>query len=458
MTTELGVLPSDWRVDRFDSLFDVQQGKQVSKKNRVGQNQRSFLRTKNVLWNRLDLNDLDEMHFSEADETRLALKPDDLLICEGGDIGRTAIWRGGIANCYYQNHLHRARIRTPEAADAQFVLFWLWYAFEFGNLYFGRGNVTTIPNFSQSKLRELPLAIPPLAEQRKIAGVLSLVQRAMEQQERLIALTTELKKALMHQLFTHGIRGEPQKQTEIGSVPQSWEVADLAGLLEIKHGFAFMGEFFAPDGHYILLTPGHFFEDGGFRDQKDKTKFYAGDFPRSYLLAKGDLLVAMTEQKAGLLGSSIVIPESDRYLHNQRLGLIHKLDDSRLDKLFLYYFFNTADVRKRIAMTSSGSKVRHTSPRKIRELKIALPNVDEQRQIVTILQAADAKVALHGRKYAALSELFRTLLHQLMTGQIRVNELEGPSGTVTVFARPLRRTPEPLPATLTSRPESVRFA
>jgi type I restriction enzyme S subunit len=245
----------------------------------------------------------------------------------------------------------------------------------------------------------------------------------MEQQERLLALTAELKKALLHQLFTAGLHGEPQKYTDIGPVPESWEVVELASLFEIKHGFAFEGEFFASDGRYILLTPGHFFEEGGFRDQKDKTKFYTGDFPRSYLLMKGDLLVAMTEQKAGLLGSSIVIPESDKYLHNQRLGLIHKLDDSRLDMLFLYYFFNTADVRKRIAMTASGSKVRHTSPGKIRELKIALPSLDEQRRIVEVFQAVDTKFDMLGRKHAALTALFRTTLHQLMTAQLRVDQL-----------------------------------
>ena len=234
--TELGCLPTDWRVDRFDSLFDVQRERQVSKRNRIGENQRPFLRTKNVFWNRLDLKDLDEMHFSEADESRLALKLDDLLICEGGDIGRTAILRGAIARCYYPNHLHRARIRASETAEAQFVLFWLWYAFEFANLYFGRGNVTNIPNLSQSKLCELPLVIPPLAEQRKIAGVLGLVQRAMEQQERLIPLTTELKKALLHQLFTQGLRSEPQKQTEIGPVPESWEVVPLGSLAKVGNG------------------------------------------------------------------------------------------------------------------------------------------------------------------------------------------------------------------------------
>jgi type I restriction enzyme, S subunit len=281
----------------------------------------------------------------------------------------------------------------------------------------------TQKNINKGIVETFPLPIPPFPEQKRIAAVLGLAQRAIEQQERLIALTTELKKSLMHKLFTEGLRGEPQKQTEMGPAPESWVVTELSGLLEIKHGFAFEGEFFASDGHYILLTPGHFFEDGGFRDQKDKTTFYAGEFPRGYLLAKGDLLVVMTEQKAGLLGSSIIIPESDRYLHNQRLGLIDKLDETRLDKLFLCYYFNTAEVRKHIAMNSSGSKVRHTSPGKIRELRIALPSVDEQRQIVAILQAADAKADLLCRKHTALSDLFRTLLHQLMTGQIRVGEI-----------------------------------
>ena len=123
------------------------------------------------------------------------------------------------------------------------------------------------------------IPVPPLPEQRKIAAVLGLVQRAIEQQERLIALTTELKKALLHKLFTEGLRGEPQKQTEIGPVPESWEVVKLADLFEIKHGYAFDGAFFRPDGQYILLTPGHFFEEGGFRDQKDKTKYYVGEIP-----------------------------------------------------------------------------------------------------------------------------------------------------------------------------------
>ncbi|MGH8604590.1 MAG: restriction endonuclease subunit S, partial [Gammaproteobacteria bacterium] len=233
---EFGKLHAGWMVQRFDSLFNVQQGKQVSKRNRDGSNQRPFLRTKNVFWGRLDLRALDEMHFTESEEQRLALKRGDLMICEGGDIGRTAIWQGEIAGCYYQNHLHRARLRDKAVADSHFVLYGLWYAFDVGNVYFGRGNVTTIPNLSQSKLCELPLPMPPLPEQRKIASVLGLVQRAIEQQERLLQLTAELKKTLLHQLFTQGLRGEPQKQTEIGPVPESWEVVRLEGICTFLSG------------------------------------------------------------------------------------------------------------------------------------------------------------------------------------------------------------------------------
>ena len=130
------------------------------------------------------------------------------------------------------------------------------------------------------------------------------MQRAIEAQERIIQTTTELKKTLMHKLFTEGLRNEPQKQTEIGPAPESWEVVELGKFFQIKHGFAFDGQFFEPSGDYILMTHGHFYEEGGFRDQGGKTKYFTGEIPKDYILAKDDLVIAMTEQTSGLLGSA----------------------------------------------------------------------------------------------------------------------------------------------------------
>jgi type I restriction enzyme S subunit len=295
------------------------------------------------------------------------------------------------------------------------------------------GSGVSVPTLDRNVFKDLPVTVPPLPEQQKIAAVLGVVQRAMEQQERLLALTAELKKTLLHQLFTQGLpsidsstgglRHEPQKQTDIGPVPDSWEVVKLGELFQIKHGFAFAGEFFQPQGRYILLTPGHYHEDGGFRDQGQKTKYYAGEFPSSYILNKDDLLVVMTEQKEGLLGSSLLVPQAELYLHNQRLGLIQDLNETRLRRHFLYYLFNTPPVRKRISMTASGSKVRHTSPGKIRDTLVALPPVAHQEHAIEVLEAVDRKLDTATRKHATLTALFRTLLHQLMTAQIRVGEL-----------------------------------
>lgn len=271
----------------------------------------------------------------------------------------------------------------------------------------------------------LAIPLPPIPEQKKIAHILSTVQRAIEAQERIIQTTTELKKALMHKLFTEGVRNEPQKQTEIGPVPESWRVAELGEFFQIKHGFAFDGQFFEPWGEYILMTPGHFHEEGGFRDQGEKTKYFTGEIPKDYIFAKDDLVVAMTEQKSGLLGSAAFVPEDGHYLHNQRLGLIVDLDTKRLSKNFLFNVFNLPHLRVEVAKTSTGSKVKHTSPTKLRAVKVGIPpTLDEQEEIATAISTTEQKIGDATNKKTQLQGFFRTLLHELMTAKTRVDDLE----------------------------------
>ena len=283
-----------------------------------------------------------------------------------------------------------------------------------------------VPGLNREMAYMEPVHFPTtILEQKKIAHILSTVQRALEAQERIIQTTTELKKALMHKLFTEGLRNEPQKQTEIGPVPESWEVTELGEFFQINHGFAFDGQFFEPSGEYILMTPGHFHEEGGFRDQGEKTKYFTGEIPKDYILAKNELVVAMTEQTAGLLGSAAFVPEDDSYLHNQRLGLIVDLDENRLSKRFLFNVFNLPHLRLEVAKTSTGSKVKHTSPTKLRAVKVGIPpTLEEQEEIATAISTTERKVSAATNKKAQFQDLFRTLLHELMTAKTRVNELK----------------------------------
>ncbi|MGH9907551.1 MAG: restriction endonuclease subunit S [Pyrinomonadaceae bacterium] len=262
-------------------------------------------------------------------------------------------------------------------------------------------------------------------EQRKIAGVLGLVQWVIEQQERLLQLTTELKKTLLHQLFTQGLRGEPQKQTEIGPVPESWEGVSVGSLVDIAHGYAFASPHFTTSGP-IVLTPGNFKLDGGLY-WGDRTKFTTEKYAEEYVLHPQDLVVVMTDltPSAKLLGTPAFIPDNKVILHNQRIGKI-VLKSSKTMPEFLYWVFLTAPFKKHMAQTATGSTVRHTSPSRIKDYKFALPSIDEQEEMANSLNMVDRKLQLVEVKRSALMDLFRTLLHQLMTAQIRVHDLDLP--------------------------------
>lgn len=176
-------------------------------------------------------------------------------------------------------------------------------------------------------------------------------------------------------------------------VPNGWEKSDLTHLITIKHGFAFKSEFYSDKGQYVLLTPGSFYETGGFRDQGSKTKYYIGDIPDGYILSQGDMLLAMTEQAEGLLGSALFVPENNRYLHNQRLGLVQILNQEKVCKDFLYLFFNSPSIRKQITEQSTGTKVKHTSPDRLCSVIGLIPPLKEQQKIAEIISSWDQAIS-----------------------------------------------------------------
>lgn len=191
-----------------------------------------------------------------------------------------------------------------------------------------------------------------------------------------------------------------------------WRDCKLGDLLEIKHGFAFLGEHFADRGTHIVLTPGNFFDEGGFKQKGAKEKWYNGPIPADYVLNEGDLIVAMTEQAEGLLGSSAMVPRSGLYLHNQRLGLVKLRDEKQTDKDFIYYLFNSKPVRQQIRGSASGTKIRHTAPSRIAEVKVSVPLLPVQRRIADILSAYDELIENSQRRIGILETMARTLYRE----------------------------------------------
>jgi restriction endonuclease S subunit len=198
--TEIGGVPESWEIGMLGKVAEIQQGKQVSKKNRIGDNQKPFLRTANVFWNKIDLSDLDEMNFSKDEEEKFKLRFGDLLICEGGDVGRTAMWKNEMPICYYQNHLHRVRVN--QKINSYFLLYWLSYALEYTNVYLGRANNTTIPNLSKSKLQQFEVPLPGIEEQNIISNFFVMIDRRIDSVQNKLSVYQSLFKTMLHELIS----------------------------------------------------------------------------------------------------------------------------------------------------------------------------------------------------------------------------------------------------------------
>jgi type I restriction enzyme, S subunit len=411
-TTEIGIIPTDWDFGRIDSYFDIQQGKSVSKANRVGGNQKPFLRTSNLLWGKITLEELDYLHFSKEEEEKYKLQLNDLFVCEGGDIGRTAIWKNEMEGVFYQNHLHRVRAKV-EDIDPEFILNWMKYAFLYGRVYFGRGNITTIPNLSKSRLAEFIIPKPSLPEQRKIAYVLSTVQKAIEQQDKLIKATTELKKALMQKLFTEGTKGEKQKQTEIGLVPESWEVVELADVCEKpQYGFTDSASSIG-NAKFLRIT-----DITEFGVNWDNVPYCNCSDYKKYELNNGDIVFARI---GATTGKSYLITNPPKSVYASYL--IRVRCKKEILPVFLIYYFASEQYWKQIDSTKGNNLKGGVNGSILSKLIIPKPSINEQKKIADVFQVLDNKMTFYIKKKQTLTDLFKTLLQELMTGTRRVHEV-----------------------------------
>ncbi len=261
-------------------------------------------------------------------------------------------------------------------------------------------------------------------EQKAIAGVLRQTESALQKQFELLQTLQELKQASMRELFTRGLRGEAQKDTEIGLVPEGWNVGSFADVREwLQYGTSVHCSL-QKKSYPVLRIPN--VEPGKVNDTELKYCDLSDAEAGKYLLQNGDLLFIRTNGVLDRLGSCAVYdgqPEKAlfaSYLIRARL----KPD---IDPRFVAYFYasslGTSLVAGRATPAADGKYNLNTGT--IDSLPLPLPaTLDEQCEIVAILDALDRKIALHRQKRTVLEELFQSLLHKLMTGEIRVGDLD----------------------------------
>jgi len=305
------------------------------------------------------------------------------------------------------------RVRAKDKLDTYYTwahLFSIWETMTF--------NYTE--KLHPSILRErFSFSYPELAEQKKIGSVLKVVQRAIEQQERLLQLTAELKKTLLHQLFTQGLRGEPQKQTEIGLVPESWEVVRLGEVCALSTGTTpatARADYYSGDVPFVKTTD-------IVNNRITKAQTYISDQAvidyRLKLYPPGTVLMAMYGQ--GKTRGQVALLEISATT-TQNAAAIQP--PSEIDPEFLWQYLMSRYEHLRGA--GALGHISHLNLGYLRDFPIVKPPLLAQRDIARILVTIDKKAMVTQSRKLRLQDFFRTLLHQLMTAQIRVHDLELP--------------------------------
>ena len=170
----------------------------------------------------------------------------------------------------------------------------------------------------------------------------------------------------------------------------------LGELIEVSRGASLKGDFYAASGKYIRLTCGNFdYRNNSFKENTSKDNlFYIGEFKAEFLLEKGDLITPLTEQAIGLLGSTAWIPESGKYIQSQDIAKI-TCKEELLDKKFAYYLISSNMVKQQLSAAAQQTKIRHTSPDKIKDCTVWLPALEKQKQIGQLLFDLDRKIELN---------------------------------------------------------------
>ena len=170
----------------------------------------------------------------------------------------------------------------------------------------------------------------------------------------------------------------------------------LGEILDVIRGTSLSGEFYATKGDYIRLTCGNFdYQNNCFKENKSKDNiYYIGDFKSEFLMNKGDIITPLTEQAIGLLGSTAIIPESGKYIQSQDIAKIVCKEDL-LDKDFAFYLISSTIVKQQLSAAAQQTKIRHTSPDKIKDCTVWIPELTEQKCIGKLLRTLDYKIGLN---------------------------------------------------------------
>lgn len=395
--TELGVLPLDWKVCILNKLVEKTKQKDPRKDN---DRHFKYIDVSSIDRESLRIKDYKLLKGKDAPSRarKLVVKHDVIFATV-----RPTLKRLSYIDEEYNNEICSTAFcvlrATPDTTSALFLFFAIQRDYFFLELEkIQRG--ASYPAVSDSDIKSQIIPLPPLDEQKNIAAVLSSVQEAKDKTEAVISALKELKKSLMAHLFTYGPVSPEEaesitlKETEIGMVPEEWEVESLINIATLQRGKDLAKDKWI-DGQYPIVG----------------SSGIIGYHNKMVCSAPG-----VVTGRSGSIGN-VTYVESNYWPHNT--GLYIKNFHGNNPK-FIYYLLCRLGLKK----YASGVSVPTLNRNTVHNVLLPKPPLPVQQKIADILSSVDEKIEAEENKKKALEELFKTMLEKLMTGQIRVNSME----------------------------------
>ncbi len=416
-------LPEHWSNPPLYLRFEIALGKMLDTSRIVGSSLLPYLRNVDVQWSSINTIDLPVMDVAESERERFTVKPGDLLVCEGGEIGRAAIWEGAIALCAYQKALHRVRPLSP-LDDTRFLRYVLWSAAHQG-VFLAEGNPNTIPHLTGEAFRLYRFPRPPIDEQRAIAGFLDAetekIDALVAEQQRLIELLKEKRQAVISHAVTKGLNPDaPMKDSGVewlGAVPTHWDVHPLRRVaVKVMTGGTpdSVDDANVEDGA-AWFTPGDFDDSLVLIESLRKIPWSEIGIGSVKLFPARSVLVVSIGATLGKVGFAPSASTS-----NQQINAI--IPSNRVDGNFLTY--SLAEKSDVMRFLSNSSTIGIMNQEKTKEILVAIPPIEEQRAIVEWLRgqlAANSELVTQAESAIRLLQERRTaLITAAVTGQIDV--------------------------------------
>ena len=415
--TEIGEIPEEWYISKLSELAQIKRGASPRPIN----NPKWFSEKKNVGWIRISdvtktkkyLNSTEQYLSDEGVAKSRLVKPNDLIMSICATVGKPIILN--IDAC-----IHDGFILFDDLNNSKIITDYLYYLLQKKEEEFkGMGQTGTQANLNTNIVGSTLIAIPTIKEQKKIASILSTVDEQIDNIDALIEKNKELKKGLMQTLLTKGIGHTKFKKTEIGEIPEEWEVKNLSEVVWYQEGPGLRKWQFTSAGIKVINVTnlvGNYLDlsnTSRYIDESEVEKKY-----KHFLIDENDIVVASSGNSWGKV--SVVRKRDLPLLMNTSVIRFKSMEEERLSTKYLLQFLKSDAFKKQIALLITGSAQPNFGPYHLDRTKIATPNINEQLKIASILSEADEKIKKYENKKQKLEELKKGLMQQLLTGKIRV--------------------------------------